>query len=292
MHATTVWALVAMVPLLAGCVADDGQRDDAAPSPGPTGDDLEQTGFTGFDTEPADCQRIVPPGPMDASTGLLTGYPTRTLDAVFAVDASFVALYEDWEAVVRDIAAVADGLYQRELGLNVSVVAIVPIPQADLNVTENKDAAIDGDQSQKIIDDTKAYFTAHYPDLDRDLVYTLVGTSTAGGIAGQADCIGAARYRDVAYGWGEGLNLAGPAGTIGPLGLIDSVGLKVILHEMAHLLGAHHHYTACGPYLATSGTGDAMAACDLMINDIGFASYSFSPLNKAAIRGYADSVDL
>lgn len=284
------FALLALL-VLAGCLDDASAQADTPPHQ-PGSGEPPQTGFTGFDGEPADCQRIAPPGPLDASLGLVTGYPMRTLDIVLAVDASFVARYPDWQGVAHGIVAAADELYQRELGLNVSLVALVAIPAADLNVTENTGTAIDGDQSQKILDDTKAYFAAHYAELDRDLVYTLVGTSTAGGIAGQADCIGAARFRDVAYGWGEGLNLEGPAGTIGPLGLIDSIGLKVILHEMAHLLGAHHHYTACGPYLATSGTNDAIAVCDLMINDVGFASYSFSPLNKAAIRGYAESVDL
>ncbi len=289
--------LLAMMAM-AGCITDapeDAAPVDSTETEEPEGphDDVEQTGYQGFDGEPDDCTRIVNPGPFDMSGSTVLGAETRILDVALATDASFRELYGDkWRETAQKVADAADAIYQEQLGLEVNVTAIIAIPAEALVAEENTGGGIDGEQSQKIIDDTKAYFNEHFDELHRDLVYTLVGNSTAGAIAGQVDCIGGAKFKDVAYGWGEGRNLEGPIVEVGPLGLGDATGLKVILHEMAHLLGAHHHYQTCGVHAAQSGPGDALGACSIMTNAVDFASFYFSEPNKLAIRGYADSVDL
>ncbi len=282
----------------AGCLSDSGSddpdtSDDSTPAPS-DGMEPGQSGYQGFDETPEDCQKIVPPGPLDLSgQTVLGGTTTRVLDLAIATDQSFRDLYGDeWEATALKVADAADAIYTEQLDLNVNVTAVIPIPVEDLHVPENTSGNVEAEQSQKIIDDTRAYFETHHDDLHRDIVYTLVGNSTAGVIAGQVDCIGGAKFKDVSYGWGEGQNLEGALIDLGPAQLGQATGLKVILHEMAHLLGAHHHYQTCGPHAAQSGTSDAFGVCSIMTNAVDFASFHFSEINKIAIRGYAEEVDL
>ncbi len=292
-------AFLLALTALAGCISNAPEEPapvDSGENEAPAGphDDVEQTGYQGFDGEPEDCSRIMNPGPFDTTGSTVLGTTeTRVLDIVLATDSSFREMYgAQWRDVALSVGAAANDIYSEQLDLEVNVTAVVAIPAEALVAEENTSGTVDGEQSQGIIDDTKAYFNEHFEDLHRDLVYTLVGNSTAGVIAGQVDCIGGAKFKDVAYGWGEGRNLEGPGFAMGPVGMFDSFGLKVILHEMAHLLGAHHHYQTCGPHAAQSGPSDALGACSIMTNAVDFASFYFSEPNKLAIRGYVEAVDL
>lgn len=136
--------------------------------------------------------------------------------------------------------------------------------------------------AQALIDQTRAHFGGYRPH-NADVVYTLTGKeiTSAGAfgdaVAGMADCIGGIRYPDAAFAVGE----ADVAGT--PHG---RPGGKIAGHEVAHLLGAHHHYANCAegdPAEATTyGT-----PCTLMFNDTFLISMRFSTLEAAVVRGHA-----
>ena len=116
-----------------------------------------------------------------------------------------------------------------------------------------------------------------------DVVYTLtskdVGAGGAGeGVAGLADCIGGIRFPDAAFAAGEA-------------GLQDDAewhvwGGKVAAHEIAHLLGAQHHYANCAEGDPEAIQED-LTPCTLMFNDVLFVSLRFGTLEGTVTRGHA-----
>lgn len=125
-----------------------------------------------------------------------------------------------------------------------------------------------------------------------DVVYVLAdGELQSGGdgaVAGRADCVGGVRYPDKAFAVGEWDSNAA-AGLAGQASFFANHGAKIAAHEIAHLLGAHHHYASCVEGVSSQPTEDAASVCTLMINDLSLASLDFSTLNQAVVRGYADA---
>lgn len=244
--------------------------------------------YHNFDGAPDDCSKLVP-GPFTLEEGLITGFPMVDLDIILLVDTSFVAAHgENWRDVVDFIVEYGDQVYQEQLQLDIVVVDVFELPASYMNVTSTNTAGLGSDESQAVLDISRLYMDDYHPYLHRDLVYTLVGASIAGTIAGQAECIGGAGYKDAAYGWGEAGDLDDGA-LADPVGWFSYSEIKVILHEMGHILGAHHHYQYCGPPIATSLPGDVFGTCSLMTNVVDFASFEVSPQNKAAIRGWVNA---
>ncbi|MGH2755628.1 MAG: hypothetical protein ACRDLB_14530 [Actinomycetota bacterium] len=133
-----------------------------------------------------------------------------------------------------------------------------------------------------------------YRPYGTDVVYTvtakeLMSTGALGGsVAGQADCIGGIRYPDAAFAIGESMRAdweePGSSGNIGPF--YASFTAKVASHEVAHLLGAHHHYANCAEGEKEALTRTEMTPCTMMFNDVGLISLHFGTLEAAVVRGH------
>lgn len=118
---------------------------------------------------------------------------------------------------------------------------------------------------------------------DRDL--TLDGSSS---LAGLADCIGGVTYPDRAFATGE-LDRDAEIDLFVADAYVEYTA-KVAAHEVGHLMGAHHHYQACGPYAVTNYLdGYGVGGCTLMTNFVDFVSFPFSPTNQVVARGHAEN---
>ena len=117
-----------------------------------------------------------------------------------------------------------------------------------------------------------------------DVVYTfttkeLVSSGALGGsVAGQADCIGGVQYPDAAFAVGE-VGLQDERGW-------NKYGGKIAAHEVAHLMGAHHHYANCAE-ADEEGRREDLTVCTLMFNDVFLISLRMSTINGAIVRGHA-----
>ncbi|MDP9067870.1 MAG: M12 family metallo-peptidase, partial [Actinomycetota bacterium] len=115
-----------------------------------------------------------------------------------------------------------------------------------------------------------------------DVVYLLTDDAITGGAAGKADCIGGVRYPSRAFGIGEededwgGLQVCCTRTTA-----------KIAAHEIAHLLGAHHHYANCAEGAAEKLDDPHLGTCTMMFNDVGLVNLRFSVLEAAVVRGHA-----
>ncbi len=144
-------------------------------------------------------------------------------------------------------------------------------------------------EGQTAIDLAKKQYGGVRPS-GTDLVYVLsdrdLTTNGNSGLAGLADCIGGVRYPDRAFATGE-LDRDAEF-SLGVPFYVDYTA-KVAAHEVGHLMGAHHHYQACGHYAATNHLdGYGAGACTLMTNFVDFVTFPFSPTNQVVVRGHAE----
>ncbi len=229
--------------------------DVAAPAPAPI-------------DEPEDCLELTPD--QHSAYGITDDGQEIVLDAHFVLDE---VLLESGQAIVAHAAKP-----YREIGIRLQpTFQEVQFPASGTS-SEGK-SYID---SQALIDQTRDLLGGYRPH-NSDVVYTITSKEIGGGVAGeavagQADCIGGVRYPEAAFGVGE-------------MGREDTPewhmwGGKVAGHEMAHLLGAHHHYANCAQgdpdTFTTQGT-----TCTLMFNDVTFVSLRFSTVEAAVVRGHA-----
>ena len=121
------------------------------------------------------------------------------------------------------------------------------------------------------------------PPGDSDVVYLLTSDNITGTVAGVADCIGGIRYPNRSFAIGE----ESPDGQRPlPVWCCTMSTAKVAAHEIAHLLGAHHHYANCVEGAPTA-VGDMHAGtCTLMFNDVGLVNLHFSAVEAAVVRGH------
>lgn len=104
------------------------------------------------------------------------------------------------------------------------------------------------------------------------------------GVAGLADCIGGVAFTHRAFAIGERLSF-GPSS--GPVEMGARLPGKILAHEVAHLLGAHHHYANCAENVPAAALDGSTDACTLMFNDVGLIGLRISSLNRPVIRGHA-----
>lgn len=117
-----------------------------------------------------------------------------------------------------------------------------------------------------------------------DVVFAMTSDDIAGA-AGFADCIGGVRSASQSFAVGQAA--VDPAMEAGPVSHQKSA--KIAAHEIAHLLGAHHHYANCAEAPRDPGGGITLLvseACTVMINDVGLASLGWSTLEAAVVRGH------
>lgn len=146
-------------------------------------------------------------------------------------------------------------------------------------------------EGQDAIDLAKAQYGGVRPP-GTDIVYVLsdrdLTTGGNSGLAGLADCIGGVTYPSRAFATGE-LN-RDPNIDLFVADAYVEYTAKVAAHEVGHLMGAHHHYQACGPYAATNYLdGYGVGGCTLMTNFVDFVSFPFSPTNQVVTRGHAEN---
>ena len=146
-------------------------------------------------------------------------------------------------------------------------------------------------EGQDAIDLAKAQYGGVRPP-GTDIVYVLsdrdLTTGGNSGLAGLANCIGGVTYPSRAFTTGE-LN-RDPNIDLFVADAYVEYTAKVAAHEVGHLMGAHHHYQACGPYAVTNYLdGYGVGGCTLMTNFVDFVSFPFSPTNQVVARGHAEN---
>ncbi len=107
-------------------------------------------------------------------------------------------------------------------------------------------------------------------------------------VAGKVHCIGGIRFDTEAFAIGE--HRIKEKSQLLVASRLGNFTAKVAAHEIAHLLGAHHHYANCHEGLAKEvvAGGDVDAGpCTLMINDVSLATLNFSTVDSAIVRGHA-----
>ena len=260
--------------------ATPANQTQQPPEEGPASNETQAHSEPGpFDpehaTEPCDSLELRSPLVTD-TTGLATGWPLLQLDVVMLADPTFVAAHpDDWRVLLENLVFDASTRYEAQMGLRLRAVLIDRLPDGSLDPS----APLDG-----ILPVARGYMTSNHPDVAFDLVALILGADYAGMVAGMVHCVGGAYTPDTAYLFSE---YTGPREPIGGL-FMNDIPLKVFMHEAGHLLGAHHHYSNCGEALLEYRTNDASAVCDVMINDIGLASFRFSPLNRLVMRSFVE----
>lgn len=114
-----------------------------------------------------------------------------------------------------------------------------------------------------------------------DVVYAMTSDDIAG-VAGYADCIGG--VRSASHSFAVGQASVEPGMETGPANNAKSA--KIAAHEIAHLLGAHHHFANCAEAPKDPNGLLLWEACTMMINDVGLASLGWSTLESAVVRGH------
>lgn len=280
-------AAMLMLTVLAGCVSEDTNGSAADIDGAGTADGVneEVTADSFEQQEPAgtcgtfDSLEPVLPTTADP-TGLALGWPLLQLDVAMIADPSFQENHTHWEDLLHQLVADANVHYEEQVGIRWNVSLVAGLPNGSLQAGVH-----DGQQR----DVARGFLAAHHPDAEWDIVAVILGDNYDGSVAGQVECVHGLAYKDYAYLWSE-YTRNRTAGEFMGLGIFEDIPLKVFMHEAAHLLAAHHHYTNCGLPLVGYGTNDALAVCGTMINDIGLASYRFSETNRLVMRSFVEDL--
>ncbi len=108
-------------------------------------------------------------------------------------------------------------------------------------------------------------------------------------VAGLADCIGGVALPTRGFAVSEVFDPDEESFGVGPLTLFANLSAKVAAHEMAHLLGAEHHFANCVEGVPSVLTQLEVSPCTLMFNSVDIASLNFSTLNGQIVRGHAEA---
>lgn len=106
-------------------------------------------------------------------------------------------------------------------------------------------------------------------------------------VAGHAECIGGIRFD----GWGYSASEVPPRdrflkGTT--IKMQPEMRGRAMAHELGHLMGAHHHYSACGLAAADELQRSQGGVCSVMFPDTAVHGPSFDPVNAQIVRGHAE----
>jgi hypothetical protein len=160
-----------------------------------------------------------------------------------------------------------------------------------LRVVGTQEVVFTGTHIDELFAQTKALFPRQERPSGSDAVIlvTSVDLSFAGGsgVAGVADCVGGIEFPGKALALVEA-NDPDAALRFGPVTFFGFTSAKILAHELAHLVGAHHQYANCVEGNAYELQEAEASPCTLMFNDIGLVSLGMSALEGAVARGYAD----
>ena len=225
----------------------------------------------------------VAPDPTLAG-GLALGWPLLELDVALLADPAFVAAHpDDWRSLLEALVQDANLYYEDQLGLRLNLSVLDRLPDGSL-------APGSGDGRQRAV--ARGFMHANHALADVDMVAVALGADYEGSVAGQVECVHGAVSPDYSYLWFEYDQDRDPGALVGSIGIFEDIPLKTYMHETAHLLAAHHHYSDCAESYTDLRTSDALGVCDIMINDVGLASFRFSPTNRLVKRSFVEDLGI
>lgn len=235
----------------------------------------------------------LPPGP----DGIFVDAVFRGCSELLPHAVSATGVTDDGRHVVVDVAVVLDDTtvakraalrVKAEEALAKANEAYAPI-NVSLRAASFTEVRFTSQDAGAIIGETKAYFGGQRP-AGSDMVYTFIGRALSGTTAGQADCIGGVQHANEAFAVGgvSGSFNFTVSGTRVATFQKDATA-KIVAHELAHLLGTHHHYSDCGVGAAERVVADdrEVAPCSLMTVDLALIQLRFSPLDQLIVRAHA-----
>ena len=149
-------------------------------------------------------------------------------------------------------------------------------------------ARMTSDDARELFQELKGLFGGERPPWAH-VVYLLTKRDISDGgnsVAGVADCIGGAAFPESAFAIGEAVD--DDRQELGPVSLWAERPARVAAHEVAHLFGAHHHFSECATAVPATAT-TAPAPCTLMFPELSMIGLSFSALEGSTVRGHAES---
>ena len=206
------------------------------------------------------------------------------------------ALADDGRRVRLDVLVLLDGVSQEFAASFFQTVAL-PYAELDIDVVPTfqavPDGAITSDVTTEIIDQAKDLVPGRRVPDEFDVVELLTHRNiTALGldaVAGQAECIGGAAYKEHSFNVSEAQEDVDQSGIkFGPVTLVPDVAAKITAHEIGHLFGGQHHFANCVEgFRADEFTTRDSSPCSLMFNSADFIALHFGTVNGKIIRGYA-----
>jgi hypothetical protein len=215
------------------------------------------------------------------------------------VEASLVGITDDGRRIFLDVHVLLDGVstyratqvmeqvQKAYAPLNISLrttfqAVSFPPQRVEPEFVTDADSVPVSDSAYFFTESKAAVGGTRPPNVD--VVYLLTSDRITGTTAGVADCIGGIRYPDRAFAIGEHEQ---DAPRDGIAFCCTWTTAKIAAHEIAHLLGAHHHYANCAEGAPAAVDDSQMFTCTLMFNDVGAINLAFSSLEAAVVRGHA-----
>lgn len=224
--------------------------------------------------------------------------PEECLEAVPAA-ASVAGVTDTGEEVVLDVHVLLDGvteargaevMRQMSKAYEPVNIAIRPVFQT-IAIEHQRKGAPNGTDPEKPTSDASYLFqqakqaVGEVRPQGTDVVYLLTSAEITGVVAGMADCIGGVRYPNRAFAIGEEAPDYEHSSTLNFC--CTWITAKIAGHELAHLLGAHHHYANCAEGAPTAVEDRHAFTCTMMFNDVGAVNLRFSTVEAAVVRGHA-----
>lgn len=206
------------------------------------------------------------------------------------------ALNDDGRVVKLHVLVLLDGISEPFARAFFEKVA-VPYAALDIEVVPTFRAvpagAITSNVTTEIIDQTKDLVPGRRVPFEFDVVELLTSRNIevlgVDAVAGQAECIGGAAFKEHSFNVSEGQEGTDQGGVpFGPLTLVPDFAAKITAHEIGHLFGGQHHFANCVEgALADGFPSSDSSPCSLMFNSADFLSLRFGIVNGRIIRGYA-----
>lgn len=157
-----------------------------------------------------------------------------------------------------------------------------------LKIVGSREVVFEGTNENQLFQQTKQLFVDGERPAGADAVL-LVTSADLESSAGVADCVGGVEFPSTAFALVEDLKDRPDTGyAFGPVTAVGKRAAKILAHELAHLLGAHHHYNNCAEGVLPELQELEASPCTLMFPTLDFSSLGMSAVEASAVRGYAD----